>query len=236
MDTAPPDPAGKLNISKYVNATNVTANSWIFLNVSYTDADVSGVEEDSLLLYKWNGTESAWVLANATGQPNGVNTTGNYVYANVTSFSQIAPFGNPDTTPPGNVTGFTAAAGDGQVSLSWTNPGDADFVGTKVIRKQGSYPTNVNDGTEVCNRTKAPGSTDSYTDTGLTNGIAYYYTAFAYDGVPNYSSADDSARDYATPTAPTPPVPVPEFNAIGLLALIGILSVVLAVATLRKRD
>ena len=232
VTTPEPDPMGKVNISKFVNATNVTADSWMFMNVSYEDGDLGGVDENSLKMWKHNGTD--WTEVQGT---NGVNTTGNYVYANVTSFSQIAPFGNPpDATPPGNVTGFTATAGDGQVSLSWTNPGDADFVGTKVIRKQGSYPTNVNDGTEVCNRTKAPGSTDSYTDTGLTNGIAYYYTAFAYDGVPNYSSADDSARDYATPTAPTPPVPVPEFNTIGLLALIGILSVVLAFATLRKRE
>ncbi len=89
------NPAGKVNISKFVNATNVTADSWIFLNVSYRDADVSGVDEDSLLLYRWNETASAWKLANETGKPNGVNTTGNYVYANVTSFSQIAPFGNP---------------------------------------------------------------------------------------------------------------------------------------------
>jgi PGF-CTERM protein len=92
--TAPePDPAGKVNISKYVNATNVTADSWLSLNVSYTDADVSGVEEDSLLLYRWNGT--AWDEIPGSG----VNTAKNYVYANVTNFSQIAPFGNPVSTP-----------------------------------------------------------------------------------------------------------------------------------------
>ena len=33
----------------------------------------------------------------------------------------------------------------------------------------------------------------------------------------------------------SPPIPVPVFNAIGLLALIGILSVVLAVATLKRK-
>jgi len=35
--------------------------------------------------------------------------------------------------------------------------------------------------------------------------------------------------------APPPPVPVPEFSPVGLLVLVGILSVVLAVAILRKR-
>ena len=140
-----------------------------------------------------------------------------------------------DAAPPGDVTGFTATAGDEQVSLSWTNPSNADFVGTKVIRKEGSYPVNVSDGAEVCNRPDSPGSTDSYTNTSLTNGITYYYTAFAYDEVPWYSSAVDSAQDYATPTAAPPPVPVPEFNAVGLLALVGILSVLLAVATLKRK-
>ena len=117
VTTPESNPAGKENVSKYVNATNVTANSWIFLNVSYTDADVSDVEEGSLLLYKWNGTESAWVLANETGKPNGVNTIGNYVYANITSFSQIAPFGNPAPAAPAvpvpafNVIGLLALVG-----------------------------------------------------------------------------------------------------------------------------
>jgi parallel beta-helix repeat protein len=56
VTTPEPDPAGKVNISKYVDATNVTADSWLFLNVSYSDADVTGIDEGSLLLYRWNGT------------------------------------------------------------------------------------------------------------------------------------------------------------------------------------
>ena len=35
-----------------------------------------------------------------------------------------------DTTPPGPVTSFTATAGNAQNSLSWVNPGAADFAGT----------------------------------------------------------------------------------------------------------
>ena len=34
-----------------------------------------------------------------------------------------------DTTPPGDVTSFTAIPSDGRVSLSWTNPTDADIKG-----------------------------------------------------------------------------------------------------------
>ncbi len=101
-----------------------------------------------------------------------------------------------DTTAPSNVTAFQAVAGDGQISLSWNNPGDIDFVGTMVIRKIGAYPANASDGTQVYS-----GAGNSHTDTGLANGTTYYYTAFAYDGAPNYSSAVRSAQGSATPQA-----------------------------------
>jgi parallel beta-helix repeat protein len=93
--TAPaPDP-GLLhyqNIGKYVNATNNSAASWLFLNISYTDADVEDVEEDSLRMWKHNGT---WTQV---PPPNGVNTAQNYVFANITSFSIFAPMGITPTT------------------------------------------------------------------------------------------------------------------------------------------
>jgi hypothetical protein len=41
-----------------VNATNVTANSWLFLNISYNESDVSTVSEYGLKMYGHNGT--AW--------------------------------------------------------------------------------------------------------------------------------------------------------------------------------
>ncbi len=97
----------------------------------------------------------------------------------------------PDTTAPGNVTSFTATPGNGQVSLSWSNPSDSDFEGVKILRKTGSYPTSHTDGTTVYNNDGT-----SYTDTGRTNGTTYYYKAFTYDEVPNYSSGSSAS---ATP-------------------------------------
>ena len=89
VTTPEPDPEGKVNIGKYVNVTDVTGYSWILLNVSYRDADVTNVIEESLRLYRWTGADWAEIAG------SGVNTVENYVYANVTSFSQIAVFGNP---------------------------------------------------------------------------------------------------------------------------------------------
>ncbi|MGE5297177.1 MAG: DUF4082 domain-containing protein, partial [Solirubrobacterales bacterium] len=100
-----------------------------------------------------------------------------------------------DVTAPGVVTDLTAVAGNGQISLTWTNPGDSDFAGVKVVRKQGSSPTSVTDGTVVYT-----GTAEQYTNTGLTNGTTYYYAVFSYDEVPNYSSGVTAS---ATPTAAT---------------------------------
>ncbi|HID93250.1 MAG TPA: choice-of-anchor D domain-containing protein, partial [bacterium (Candidatus Stahlbacteria)] len=121
----------------------------------------------------------------------------NYPSAVVSAQDTVTP---RDTIPPAAPTNFTAVAGDGEIFLTWANPTDADFAGTKVVRKTGGYPSNPNDGTSVYS-----GADNHFNDTGLTNYITYYYTAFAYDEVPNYSSAVVSAQDSATPQDVTPP-------------------------------
>ena len=110
-----------------------------------------------------------------------------------------------DTTPPAHVSAFTATSGDGHVILSWTNPADSDFAGNMIrYRTDGTHPTDHTDGTLVCDRSAAPGSEDSFTHTeGVENDITYYYSAFTYDEVPNYS---ETAHASATPTASGPPL------------------------------
>jgi len=111
----------------------------------------------------------------------------------------------PDTTPPADVSNFTAAPGDGHVTLSWTNPADSDFAGAMIrYRTDGTHPTDHDDGTLVCDRKTDPGSEDSFTHTqGVENGTTYYYSAFTYDEVPNYS---ETAHASATLTASGPPL------------------------------
>jgi hypothetical protein len=87
-----------------------------------------------------------------------------------------------DFTPPSPVTNFNAIGGDGQVSLSWTNP-TSGFSGTRIVFKTGGYPTGPTDGMVVY-----VGSGTSTIHGGLVNGTRYYYAAYAYDAVPNYST------------------------------------------------
>ena len=76
------------NISKYLNITNSTEAS-VFLNISYTDAEISGISESTLNIWKHNST--VWNLVAGSG----INTAENYVYANLTNFSVFAPLGMP---------------------------------------------------------------------------------------------------------------------------------------------
>lgn len=99
-----------------------------------------------------------------------------------------------DSLPPGNVTGLTAIKGDAKVTLVWTNPGDSDFAGVKILRKTGSYPVNNTDGTVIYNSTGT-----NVADTGLANGTQYYYKAFAYDTAGSFASGTTAT---ATPSAP----------------------------------
>jgi formylglycine-generating enzyme required for sulfatase activity len=85
-------------------------------------------------------------------------------------------------TLPSEVSVLAATPGDGQISLSWQNPSDADFAGVRIQRKTGGYPVDSNDGTTVYSNDGT-----NAVDAGLTNGTAYYYKAFSYNTVSNYS-------------------------------------------------
>ena len=104
--------------------------------------------------------------------------------ATTTDPSAVIDDSPDDTTPPATPSNFTAIPLNAQVSLSWTNPTDADFVRTVVVRKTGTNPSaSVTDGTAIYE-----GTDTSFVDTGLTNGTTYTYSAFSFDAVPNYSA------------------------------------------------
>lgn len=117
-----------------------------------------------------------------------------------------------DNLSPGNVTASTATAGNTQVSLAWTNPGDGDLGSIVVLRRASSAVTDtpvegttyivgntIGSSTVACVVT-APAA--SCTDTGLTNGTAYHYKVFAKDTNGNYATGATPTGSPATPAAP----------------------------------
>ncbi|MBI4457897.1 fibronectin type III domain-containing protein [Candidatus Uhrbacteria bacterium] len=113
-----------------------------------------------------------------------------------------------DTTAPANVSNFTAVGGNGVANLTWVNPTDTDFQGVKIVRKTGSFPTGPTDGTQVYNSNGT-----SLLNSGLTNGVTYYYGAYAYDDVPNYASGSMASAQPSGPVDATAPADVTNFVA-----------------------
>ncbi|MEN9558585.1 MAG: hypothetical protein RL141_954 [Candidatus Parcubacteria bacterium] len=118
--------------------------------------------------------------------------TGNTVTSGDVPFRTL-----PDRTPPANV-GLSASPGDTEVLLRWQIPATTDVAGVRLIRKMGGFPTGPTDGLLIFD-----GTGESFLDTGLQNGVRYYYGAYAYDLARNVASGSIAS---AVPRAPGMPV------------------------------
>jgi hypothetical protein len=110
-----------------------------------------------------------------------------------------------DMTPPANVRSFSALPGDRSMALSWRNPSDSDFSGVRIRRSSVRYPKSPLEGDPVYD-----GRGETVNDKNINNGVTYYYVAFAYDALGNFSSgALAKSMPLAKPTPITSSVPVP---------------------------
>ena len=68
--------------------------AWTIIKIYYTDEQVAtaGLDESTLRIKYYNDTDGTWEIYNPPR--GGVNTTGNYVWANVTHFSGFGVFGS----------------------------------------------------------------------------------------------------------------------------------------------
>jgi hypothetical protein len=114
----------------------------------------------------------------------------------------------------GDVTNASISANHARVMLTWTDPENlviegvtlAKWAGTLVVRKEGSAPTNRNDGTLVIDSTsKNAYASTPFVDNGLTDGVTYYYRFFPYTTGSTYTTGTvlDATPDRTAVVIPT---------------------------------
>ena len=125
-----------------------------------------------------------------------VNSVGEGPQSNEASATPNAP-----ANPPGAPQGLTATASDSTVVLAWSPPGDdggSPITNYKVYR--GTSPGGESFLANV-------GVVLAYTDTGLTNGVTYYYEVSAENSIGEGPRSNEAS---ATPNPPASPPTSPQ--------------------------
>jgi PKD repeat protein len=189
-------------------ATGTPSSGQVPLNVAFTGTATGGTPPYG---YGWNfGDGSA---ASTLQNPSHTYNAPATYTATLTVTDSSAPVKTATSnvtitvspiagTPPGPPTGLTATAGNAQISLGWVAP--ANNGGVSIT----SY--NVYRGTSSGNETPLTaggcsglGAVLSCTDTGLTNGQAYFYKVSAVNAIGEGKLSNEAS---ATPVANTNPL------------------------------
>ncbi|MFC1741739.1 beta strand repeat-containing protein, partial [Nanoarchaeota archaeon] len=141
------------NAVKYVDidlSANVMAVlEWIMVKIYYTDADISGIDESTLTIKWYNETTDTWITLSA-GSPSwvyavGVDTTNNYIWANVSHLSLFAFSGTTtSTTPPSGGGGGGGGSSDTPTAI---DAGDLTGTSSEWTLTRGSTIQFTHDGT-----------------------------------------------------------------------------------------
>jgi len=192
-DSVPPSAPGNLTLTKTSSTTNKLSWAAATDNVGVSAYDI----------YR-SGTYLATVGPGVTSYTDSTATAGaSYTYqvpardlAGNTASASVSTGGTADTTPPTAPPNLTATAtGFTSVSLSWgASTDNVGVTGYTVLRN----------GTAVIT---LPGTTTSYTDTGLAPGTGYTYQVTASDAAGNVSQPSNTlpVTTQADTTPPTPP-------------------------------
>jgi hypothetical protein len=108
-----------------------------------------------------------------------------------------------DNTPPNEVTNFSVLSGFSLCKLKFSDSISTDWKISKVIRKVGSEPTSIDDGTLILtNMTRDVYKNNYFIDGGLSNGTSYYYKVYSIDNFGNISSGISQIGSPVTTSLP----------------------------------
>jgi hypothetical protein len=162
----------------------------------YDDGSSADVTADCTL--SWTGgalAEGNTAITAAAGQKTVTLTYGEQ------SATFTITVSAPGDTSPGKVTGLEAAASDRQVTLTWTDPADADLASIEITWTPGNGSASVTKGTQT------------YIATGLTNDTEYTFTVQAKDAAGNLSGGETVTATPADPGDNTVPGKVTALEA-----------------------
>ncbi|HKC26893.1 MAG TPA: PKD domain-containing protein [Jatrophihabitans sp.] len=170
------------------NAAATPTSGQVPLTVGFTGSGTGGTPPYS---YSWNfGDGSA---TSSTQNPTHTYSNPGTYTATLTVTDSAAPAKNATSsvtitaspiagTAPGAPTALTASGGSGQVSLTWSAPannGGVDITSYRVYRGSSSGAETL----LTSGGCSGLGAVLSCTDTGLTNGRAYYYKVSAVNSI-----------------------------------------------------
>ena len=114
-----------------------------------------------------------------------------------------------DVPPPAKPTGFTATAGDEEVTLLWTDPKNSDITGYQFRQKAGSG--SYGSWTPIAN---SDATTVTHTVSGLTNGVAHAFRIRAVAGSTNGVQSDEATATPRANSVPTVANMIPDQTAM----------------------
>ena len=127
--------SGNASIARYyqIEPTGSNAGLDATLRLHYTDAELNGLDESTLAMFRSTDGGGSWEGAGQDGR----DTEADVVTRNgVEAFSRWT-LGSTDTPLPVEFASFTAVADDGETRLTWTTASERSNAGFEVQRRTG---------------------------------------------------------------------------------------------------
>ncbi len=158
-------------------------------------ADIPGSDKDTTSYTVTGLTNDIWHHFRIRAMASGV------VGVKSSSVSARPVASTPVASPPSKPTGFAAVAGDGQVTLSWNNPNNAD-----ITRYQYEYWTGAPESGSWMDVSGSDANTTSHVVSSLTNDSQYHFRIRAMaGGVAGVKSSFVSATPVVSSVPMKPP-------------------------------